>query len=186
MNKTDNKTDNKTFTKRLYLDTKDCHTQVDRHPFVQLIRKNPDAAKLYINFNKICIYKIESAFSDLAYTNFMPLFTRLRKNININDIDMNISANLEILLQKCEEYPLEHSYMFYLGLMMGYKILDKYVKDDILSYDDSKIKLLIKDFKNFLDNNVETEQLFINTVSQSYILIKNVFDEYYTKYENTI
>ena len=76
--------------------------------------------------------------------------------------------------------------MFYLGLMMGYKILDKYVKDDILSYDDSKIKLLIKDFKNFLDNNVETEQLFINTVSQSYILIKNVFDEYYTKYENTI
>jgi len=183
-----NKTDNKTFTKRLYQNTKDCHTQVDRHPFVQLIRKNPDAAKLYINFNKICIYKIESAFlkNTAKYKNFMPLFTRLQKNININDIDMNVSKNLEILLKKCEEYPLEHSYMFYLGLMMGYKILDKYVKDDILAYDDSKIKLLIKDFKNYLDNNVETEQLFINTVSESYILIKNVFDEYYTKYENII
>ena len=81
MNKTDNKTDNKTFTKRLYQNTKDYHQIVDSHPFVQLIRKNPNAAKLYINFNKICIYKIESAFSNLAYT----------------------------LLQKCYEYPLEHS-----------------------------------------------------------------------------
>jgi hypothetical protein len=182
MNHSDN------FTKRLYKETKDCHTQVDKNPFVQLIRKNPDAAKLYINFNKICIYKIETAFlkKRTKYNNFMPLFTRLQKNININDIDMNVSENLEILLKKCEEYPLEHSYMFYLGLMMGYKILDKYVKDDILAYDDSKIKLLIKDFKNFLDNNVEIEDEFINIVSQSYMLIKNVFDEYYTKYKNTL
>jgi hypothetical protein len=176
------------FTKRLYKDTKDYHTQVDRHPFVQLIRKNTDAAKLYINFNKICIYKIETAFlkKKTKYNNFISLFTRLQKNININDIDMNVSENLQILLKKCEEYPLEHSYMFYLGLMMGYKILDKYVKDDILAYDDSKIKLLIKDFKDFLDNNVEMEDLFINIVSESYILIKNVFDEYSIKYKNTI
>jgi hypothetical protein len=176
------------FTTRLYKNTKDYHTEVDKHEFVQLIRKNPEAAKLYIHFNKICIYKIESAIVNKKnkYTNFMPLFTRLKKNININDIDINVSKNLQILLKKCEEYPLEHCYMFYLGLMMGYKILDKYVKDDILAYDDSQIKLLIKDFKNFLDNNVENEQNFINIVSQSYVLIKNVFTEYYIKYQSRI
>ena len=45
------------FTERLYLETKDSHKQVDNHPFVNLIRKNDIAAKLYIDLNKICIYE---------------------------------------------------------------------------------------------------------------------------------
>jgi hypothetical protein len=181
-----NNIDTETFTKRLYKQTKDSHTQVDRHPFVQLIRESKNAADLYITFNKICIYAIENVFLNLdlfkktEYNNFLPLFYKLKRNIDINDIDIYISPNLQTLLNKCRMYPLEHAYMFYLGLMMGYKLLKKYVSDDILEYNDSDTRLLVKDFKDYLDNNVDisNQQEFINIVSQSYILIKNIFDEY--------
>ena len=62
--------------------------------------------------------------------------------------------------------------------MMGYKILDKYVKDDILSYNDSEIKLLINDFKHFLNTTIDNQEEFIFTVSQSYLCINQIFDEY--------
>jgi hypothetical protein len=165
------------FTTKLYNETKPYHTIVDKHPFVQLIRKNPQAAKLYIDFNKICIYTIQQTTNPFDKS----LFSRLKRNINHNDIDFNISPNFKTLLQRCQQFPIEHSYMFYLGLMMGYKILDKYVKDDILSYNDSDIKLLIDDFKNFLNNTITSnnnQEQFINTVSQSYLFINQIFDEY--------
>ena len=46
------------FTNRLYAETKDSHTQVDRHPFVSMIRTNKLAGEMYVNFNKICIQEI--------------------------------------------------------------------------------------------------------------------------------
>lgn len=162
------------FTTQLYKETKPFHTIVDKHPFVQLIRKNPNAAKLYIDFNKICIHTIQQNTEPFDKS----LFNRLKRNIDNNDIPFDISPNFKTLLQRCKEFPIEHSYMFYLGLMMGYKILDKYVKDDILSYNDSEIKPLINDFKHFLNTTIDNQKEFISTVSQSYLCINKIFDEY--------
>jgi thiaminase len=178
------------FTKKLYKNTKDDHERVDKHPFVQLIKNDPNSAKLYIEFNKICIQKIQKTFLEMfnnkQMNDFLPLFNKLKRDIDINDINISVSNNLKVLLDRCESYPLEHAYMFYLGLMMGYKILKKYVQDDILSYENSKIKDLITEFKSFLDEAVCDQSQFINTVSESYNCIKLVFDDYYTIYQNTI
>jgi hypothetical protein len=166
------------FTTQLYKETKPFHTIVDKHPFVQMIRKNPKAARLYIDFNKICIHTIQQNIAPI-HQRYTSLFSRLQRNIDNNDINFDISPKFKTLLQRCQQFPIEHSYMFYLGLMMGYKILDKYVKDDILSYNDSEIQPLINDFKHFLNTTINNQQEFISTVSQSYLCINEIFDEYH-------
>lgn len=178
------------FTKQLYKGTKSHHTIVDKHPFVQVITTDSNAAKLYIEFNKICIEQIQTTFREMfkdhQMNNFSPLLLKLQRNIDRNDINISISTNLKVLLDRCKSHPLEHAYMFYLGLMMGYKILQKYVQDDILSYENSKIKDLITEFKKFLDDTVCEQEEFIKVVCESYDCIKLVFDEYYSVYQNTL
>ena len=49
-----------TFTERLYIETKDSHKIVDKHPFVSMIRKDKIAGDMYINFNKLCINEIQN------------------------------------------------------------------------------------------------------------------------------
>ena len=47
-----NKDTSSTFTDKLNLETKNSHTQVDKHDFVSLIRTDKIAGNFYINFNK--------------------------------------------------------------------------------------------------------------------------------------
>jgi len=47
------------FCKRLYIETKDYHKQVNIHPFVELIKVQEDAGKNYMIFNIKCIEEIQ-------------------------------------------------------------------------------------------------------------------------------
>ena len=86
-----------------------------------------------------------------------------------------------LLLNRCKKCPLEHAYMFILGLLFGGKILSKYLPDHIefLKYDNSKE--LINEFKDYLDNNVLEQDNFIKIVNESYKIISEIFDEFYIK-----
>jgi hypothetical protein len=57
--------------------------------------------------------------------------------------------------------------------------------NDFLTYENSKD--LINNFKTYICNNVdEIERIkFIENVNLSYILIKNLFDEFYDKINET-
>jgi hypothetical protein len=166
-----------TFTERLYLETKDSHTEVDRHPFVSMIRKNKLAGEMYINFNKICIYEIQT----ILELKDIKLYEKLYRDIDIPEIF--ITNTISELLKHCRKYPLESAYQFYLGLLFGGNMLKRMLSehDEFLTYYDSKE--LISNFKEYICNNVSIHEqdLFIHHVNESYKLIKKLFDEFYTK-----
>lgn len=177
------------FRERLYNSTKSSHKVVDRHKFVNLIRTNKDAGEMYINMNKMCIKYIQNEIQRRLeddrseWEPFRSLFSKLYKDINVS---YYISSNMNKLLNRCKEHPLEHGYMFILGLLFGGKLLSKYLPDhiDFLTYNNSKE--LINEFKDYLDNNVVNETEFINIVNDSYKLISEIFDEFHTNIESVI
>jgi hypothetical protein len=175
------------FRERLYNSTKSSHKVVDTHKFVNLIRTNKDAGEMYINMNKMCIKYIQSEIQRRLeddrseWEPFRSLFSKLYKDINVS---YYISSNMNKLLNRCKEHPLEHGYMFILGLLFGGKLLSKYLPDhiDFLTYNNSKE--LINEFKDYLDNNVVDEDKFINIVNDSYKLISEIFDEFHINIES--
>lgn len=168
------------FTELLYEETKNLHNVVDRHPFVGLIRKNKMAGEMYINFNKLCINEIQKTI----VLNDDVLYGKLSKDIMMPDV--YISNVLSKILEHCKEYPLESGYQFYLGLLFGGNILKKMLPEyeEFLTYDNPKE--LIVEFKNYLCNNVNEKDYdrFINNVKKLYILINELFDEFYDFYDN--
>ena len=177
------------FTKVLYNETKNSHNAIDNHPFVELIKTNKNIGRVYINFNKICINIIQDTFNQEFkkgnYTDFKECYNKLYRKILPNDF--YISYNLNYLLIKCKEYPLEHAYMFYLGLLMGGNILTKFLPEytDFLKFQESK--KLITLFKNYLDTKITTKQeqeRFIKIVNQSYSLVNMVFNDFLIKHNN--
>jgi heme oxygenase len=174
------------FTERLYLETKESHTVVDKHPFVALIRKNDIAAKLYIDLNKICIYELQKTLKiGVTPPNDVNILqTKLFRDID--QPDMFINEPLNELLILCKQYPLALGYQFYLGLLFGGNMLKKMIRDPVsqefLTYTNSK--QLIIDFKDYLDQNITEpvkQEEFINVVNKSYKLIKLCFDTFVKK-----
>lgn len=166
------------FTERLYKETYISHKSVDRHPFIERMMTCQKAAVLYICFNQSCISEIQ-------------------KTLNLGDDDLqtllyrNISCPLETyrsgylinLLEACRMYPLEHAYMFYLGLLAGGNLLRKYIPVEYQCLLTSEIesKAIIIKFKHFLNSKIideEHQQQFINRVKASYILIAKCFDNF--------
>ena len=168
------------FTERLYIETKDSHTAVDRHPFVSMIRKDKLAGEMYINFNKICIHELQQVL-ELKDKN---LQNKLHRDIEIPDLF--ITNTLSTLLQHCRKYPLESAYQFYLGLLFGGNMLKRMLPEyhEFLTYNDSKE--LISNFKEYLNDNVTEQDIFIYNVNESYKLIKKLFDEFYTRLNNKV
>ena len=84
-----------------------------------------------------------------------------------------------------EKYPLEHSYMFYLGIMFGGNLLTKFVPEskDFFKFDNSS--KLVKEFKDYINKTVDTKEKqdsFIKIVNDSYNIIALIFDEFYKKH----
>lgn len=173
-----------TFTDQLYKQTKDSHQIVDKHPFVNLIKTNKCVSNLYINFNKICISIIQETLDESKqYDSFCLIYKKLYREKLYNTDDIHISKNLSKLLLRCEEYPLEHAYMFYLGLLYGGNMLSKSLKNNGLNIDNfltfKNPTELIKEFKEYLNANVNDQTNFIKIVNESYNIISLVFDDYH-------
>lgn len=167
------------FTDKLYLDTKESHEMVDKHPFVSLIRRSGLAGELYINFNKVCIYELQKTLK----LKDLDLQSRLHRDIKKESLNYEHKEHKEHkamgdLLRHCGSFPFESAYQFYLGLLYGGGILRRMLKghDSFLSYTDSFC--LISDFKEYLNCNVLDESLFISRVNEGYRLIKILFDEF--------
>ena len=165
-----------TFTERLYIETKDSHKIVDKHPFVSMIRKDKIAGDMYINFNKLCINEIQNVL-DLQDK---VLQKKLYRDFLLPDV--YITPVYHELLKHCKKYPVESAYQFYLGLLFGGNMLKRMLPEhnDFLTYENSKS--LITDFKLYLCKNISTVQeqkRFINNVNKSYGIIKDLFDEFY-------
>lgn len=167
------------FTDKLYIETKDSHSIVDKNKFVSLIKKDKSAAVYYINLNKICIYEIQKTLK----IKDIPLQRKLFRKINQPDIF--IDDSLYELLSLCKINNLEAEYMFKGGLIKGGNLLKKYVdvKDHtFLTFENPK-ELFIE-LKNYLDQNVVDHTLFIKNVNNIYKLINKCFDFYYDKINN--
>jgi len=158
------------FTDKLYKETKEMHSVVDRHPFVSL-KNNKLAGERYINFNKICIFELQQTLK-LKDVNLQIKLYR-----DIEQPDIFISDTLCKLLRHCKEFPLESAYQFYLGLLFGGNILKKMLPDhcEFLTYNNKSE--LILELKDYLNKNVYDQEKFINNVNTAYKLIKELFDE---------
>lgn len=164
------------FTERLYIETKQSHKAVDKHPFVSLIRKNKSAGDIYINFNKLCINEIQNVLN-LQDKN---LQKKLHRDFILPDV--YITPIYYELLKHCNKYPVESAYQFYLGLLFGGNMLKKMLPEhnDFLTYENSNN--LITEFKLYLCkniSNIDDQNEFINNVNKCYDIIKGLFDEFY-------
>lgn len=165
------------FCKQLYLETKECHKHVDSNPFVELVKINNKAGDIYIEFNKMCINAIQTNKDD-----FLPLSLQQKLNRNCKFKRETPFSNYELqLIKRCKEFPLEHSYLMYVGLLAGGNLLKKYISEEhhsFLTFENPKE--LIIELKTYLNENVpnELQDQFIENVKESYKLIKNIFDEY--------
>jgi len=176
------------FTERLFISTKENHMLVDKHPFTALIKNSKDAGNVYINFNKICIFVLQNTFDELIDDEdpFYEIYKKLYRP-DVDQVEFFISSNLSFLLERCEEFPIEHAYLFYLGLLMGGNILSKSLPQHqaFLSFGSIlESKKLIQDFKQYLNDTIKTkaeQDTFISRVNVSYRIIKLVFDDYYKK-----
>lgn len=168
------------FTDLLRKSTQESHVVVDNHKFVELIRTNKCSGKIYVNFNKICINVIQNNLSnELMKTSFYKKMHR-----EIEQLDFFISNNLLELLDRCELYPLEHSYMFFFGLLYGGNLLTKFLPESTEFFKFENPSKLIKDFKDYLNKTVNTkekQESFIKIVNESYTIIALIFDEFYKK-----
>lgn len=174
----DESSGNELFTERLFKETVQSHKQIDSHEFVKRIRENPQNALCYIRFNESCIFHLQKTLNmtDSELQNI------LHRKISTIPLSIN-SLNMKKLLQRCEEQPLCHAYMFYIGLLAGGKLLSKYIPEkysELLLFEkDSKI--LIEKFKTYLNKKITTtdeQDEFIHHVNSSYALIKKCFDEF--------
>lgn len=165
------------FCKQLYLETKDLHHVIDSHPFVELVRTNTTAGDIYIEFNKICINAIQ------AQVNFLPISLQMKLDRNCETKSTLNCSDYELqLIKRCQEFPLEHSYLMYAGLVLGGNLLKKYISEEHHSFLTFKNpKELIIELKTYLNENIpnEYQDEFIENVKESYKLIKNIFDEYF-------
>lgn len=170
------------FSVKLHDYTMDNHKRVDKHPFVNRIKTNKRAGELYIEFNKICLDTIQKNLKYIEHDT--DLYKSLYKTIG--EVNIFISKNLNILLDRCGKYPKEHSYMFYVGLLYGGSLLKKYLPDHsaFLTFNDDN-KILISHFKNMLNEiDSETQIDFINIINQSYNIIYCIFNEFENSFKN--
>jgi hypothetical protein len=169
------------FSDRLRIETKNCHLIVDKHPFVSLIKSNSKAGYLYMQFNKICVLELQK------HKFGSDLFDKFKYDISEKDIDLSLKSKLNLFLERCNKYYLEHFYMIQLGLLFGGNMLKKILPEDekyffdTLNLSDKERIQLIQEFKTYLDNSIttESEQLtFIKNVNDSYLIIKDIFDNF--------
>jgi hypothetical protein len=172
------------FTDHLRKSTHESHKIVDSSPFVELIRTNKCSGKIYVNFNKICINIIQDTLknnnNELIKKDFYKKMYR-----DIEPLDFFISNNLLELLDRCERYPLEHSYMFFFGLLFGGNLLTKFLPESKEFFKFENPSKLIKDFKEYLNKTVDTkekQESFIKIVNESYTIIALIFEEFYKKH----
>lgn len=165
------------FTERLYQDTCSCHKIVDRHPFVDKMKRCPEYAIQYILFNQSCILEIQKTLN----LEDNDLQKSLHRDILPGHIEPRKSGYLVNLLEACRLFPLEHAYMFYLGLLSGGNLLRKYIPNQfhsILTFEEEP-KEIIRKFKDFLNSKIITEedqQQFIDRVKTSYMMVEKCFD----------
>lgn len=170
------------FSERLRVETKECHLIVDRHPFVELIKSNHEAAHLYMQFNKISVLYLQND------KNF-ELFQKFRYNITENDANLELLStfpSFQIFVNQLSQYYVEHFYMIQLGLLFGGNMLKRILPENEKTFfnkgNSENPKILIGEFKKYLDNTIISEESqikFIQNVNNSYLLIKNIFDEFH-------
>lgn len=172
------------FTDLLRKFSHESHKIVDNHKFVELIRTNKCSGKIYVNFNKICINVIQDNFKtqckELIKKDFYKKMYR-----DIEPLDFFISNNLLELLDRCERFPLEHSYLFHLGILFGGNLLTKFLPESTEFFKFENPSKLIKDFKDYINKTVDTkekQESFIKIVNESYTIIALIFDEFYKRH----
>ena len=172
------------FTDLLRKVTHDNHRLVDIHPFVSLIKTNKCSGKIYVHFNKVCINVIQNTLKNECNKLIKHGFYK-KMHRDIESFDFFISDNLLQLLDRCEKYPLEHSYMFFFALLFGGNLLTKFLPESIEFFKFENGSKIIKDFKDYINKTVNTKEkqdTFIKIVNESYTIIELVFNEFYKKH----
>ena len=160
-------------TKRLYPETKESHKVVDKHPFVTRITKDIEAGHQYIDFNKRCILEVQRSLK------LEDTFLQQALHRDIQDVSNgNVTGPFKELLDACKAFPLEHEYMFKVGLLMGGNLLKRYIPlkhHEFLTFENPKD--LVRQFTEYLDSHVTDPNTFIQRVNDSYALISLCFDQ---------
>jgi hypothetical protein len=170
------------FTEKLKLETSESHKLVDDHHFVKSIKTSKLAGKLYVQLNQLCVYFIQEKYKT-TNCDFLLIYIRMIRNIDINTIDLVLFNEITELTERCVEYPLEHSYMMYCGLLYGGSMLSKFLPEYKTFLTFMYPQKIIKDFKEYLDENIkdQDQDKFIQIVNDSYKLIEKIFDKFYLK-----
>ena len=165
------------FTKELYLATNAKHQILDTHPFVKsIINKNENAFQKYIHFHYVVFDKIQVQFKKYDLPDFfIDLYRKIPDDITTsNTVITNYLHNMT-----CDNLQdlLVYVYMFYLGILKGGNILNKFYPDSIHNslFIFSDKNLLVNQLKDYLNKTIINQQEFIHKVNVNYTQINIVF-----------
>jgi heme oxygenase len=186
-----------TFTLKLKQETADKHKELDTHPYIKKMYNNTQDdytikinLKYYLDLHCILLDIMYNNIKQMkSYPSFVDQFNKGKiykemittKLYNLNSVK-NLISNIS------DDNMMAYCYAFYLGILYGGQIIKKLIKrtNDEKLINQSEIlfefnydkKALINDIKNYLDNNVKNEDIFIKEVNKIYDLTKIVFTDF--------
>lgn len=189
------------FCERLRNETKISHTKVDNHRFVELIKTDAFAMKLYLFFNMICFEYLDS-YKNSTPSNLLKKIVRPNKTAIITENNKdpknflfawwstkqtNLSdkfyfiwkdPDMNELLKHIMLNSIENSYLFTFGLLYGGNILSKYM-DNVFDKETAEHHKMYLTFDNPTELKNEFKE-YLETISKENEdkFIKNVNKSY--------
>lgn len=176
------------FCERLRNETKENHSKVDNHRFVELIKTDKFAMKLYLFFNMICFEYLDSyknstppeLLKKIVRPNKTAIITENQyknpnnflfswwttKQSNFSDKFYFIwkDTNMNELLKHIMLNSIENSYLFTFGLLYGGNIISKYM-DNIFDKETAEHHKMYLKFEN--SNQLKNEfKEYLETISK--------------------
>lgn len=172
------------FTQALYIQTKAAHERVDKHPFMRTLYKTK-SSQLYIEMNYAALRVIQEHSADFLNPPFFrDLYRNLESSFQVTNNEL-LNELMEMVNESCKksELFLAQVYMWYLGLINGGNYIKKYIdvdegiKDELFNF---KNGVLLEDLLKVYMNSfkLESEELFIKNVNDTYRLIEQVLDKF--------
>ena len=183
------------FTLRLKRETYDNHTVLDTHIFVKSLydecyNRN---VEYYLELHYIILNELNVLINKKGRESFPNFFDYFYKEyIVYNGSDLKQHKSVKILLDKIiidsdnSELFLCHLYIWWLGVLFGGQIIKKLINKNnntlsnltsVIFDFDCDSRELVREFRKHLNSTIVEEDKFIKNVNETYLIIRDVFDE---------
>lgn len=192
------------FTLRLKRETYDNHTILDTHIFVKSLydenyNKN---VEYYLELHYVILNELNVLINKKGRESFPNFFDYFDKEYTIyNGSDLISRKSVRMVLDKINidsennELFICHLYIWWLGVLFGGQIIKKLINKNNNTLNEltglifdfgCDSRELVREFRKYLNSTILEEEKFIKNVNETYLMIRDVFDELTDEPRDTI